>query len=294
MERRAGGFPPHAKFDLGRIQSKDKRVEVVNFIKNVRSQMKSRSWKVSSSAVLLVTALLVAHELFLPLFPESLDDRQSASVVETNMNEESPIPTEFQKTVLITSASSSPIEISIDRLGLDRISGILPETKQYMGSAYGVWNGGDSFEYPRGIFYFAVADSYLCGAQNCNWVFFRYDQTRDQIRHLPGSIRGTYLAFVPSPQNTFVLLQSETTSGSCLGSYSLALLNLISGTISDIDMYDDFNLETITSLHWRNDREIDLDISLTNCGDSGRPRRDTRRFYRYDVITKKRTLLSAN
>lgn len=203
--------------------------------------------------------------VFLAAVSSSHNLRPLVSVAAPVLEKSESMRTMREEKISLPVSSGNSVEIAIERLGLDAISQIPSETKALMGKTYGVWVNSGVFVSPKDTIYFAVSDSYLCGAQNCLWVLFRYDELRDELRHIPGEIFGTNITFSPSPQRDLVILESQSAAGACRGSFSLFVLDTNDDTLGEIPLESGFDLSYTESVQWIDNDTVEIVAGLKNC-----------------------------
>jgi len=169
---------------------------------------------------------------------------------------------EVNQVIFFDSQGKIVKKIPTEQLDLNRILQIPPDVQE--------WNSihldNIVIEHPRGVFYFLVATTWSCGANNCSWILYRYDVNQDILEVIDDNLSGgVYLYLSPNYQNLAVL--RHVNAGLCGSSY-LEIMDL-----------EDFEKQKVTgfknefwpgvyinSLTWTNNNQIEFKTSHYNCG----------------------------
>lgn len=150
----------------------------------------------------------------------------------------------------------------------------------------------DIIEAPENTFYFTVATSWSCGANNCGQVvLYKYDLTKDSFIVVNKNLFGG-VALYPSPDVKKLAVVSHVSGGFCNTGAYLTIIDLDNFKKEDIDKFkkktDGYS--SIVRLSWKNNEEIELAAYGRECRNLAFPG-----FYRdfvYNLKTKRIKLIS--
>ncbi len=120
-------------------------------------------------------------------------------------------------------------------------------------------------EYPRNVFYFFVATSATCGANNCTFAFFRFNLDNKKLelvsKTLFGAIRKLYLSLDSQKVALFATSHGSATAEND----HIHIFDLSNFKEWEIEDYFDwkFSAHYIDNFLWKNDNEIQFEVQYS-------------------------------
>lgn len=148
--------------------------------------------------------------------------------------------------------------------------------------------GGHQVIQTENLFYFLATSSLRCGAQNCTYNLYRYDESLDSLTLVATDIFGLDVRLYLSPGGGKMAIVRRAHAFVCDERSYLELVDFADGKRLSVDKFQDPELEVahIDDLHWPSDTGIEI---TTTHGGGCDPSEHTIRHKRflYDLETDK-------
>lgn len=185
----------------------------------------------------------------------------------------SPFPNVFlddknNEVVFINSEKTEVGRIDVKQLNMDTIFETPPDFVGASGKN-STFIESQYLEYPKNVFYFFVATSWTCGANNCTFAFFRFNADNKKLELISHTVFGGIRALYLSPNSRKLALFATDHGGVAAENDHICIFDLFSFKKQDIEGYFDwkFNAHYIKEFVWKNDNEIQFEVQYSKIPD---------------------------
>ncbi|MBI4652883.1 transglycosylase SLT domain-containing protein [Candidatus Kuenenbacteria bacterium] len=278
-------FPPNESLDYSRLPTEEKQKEVKQITQCVLENKKRKNWKILFLPIFFFGIFFTPFGMW---YLNQIDFFEPVvSEKEYLLSQVSSFPNIFlerDKNQIIFFNSQKKIlkKISVKRLNIEKIFQIPKDFKE--------WNLIHLYpkllQGPNNNFYFLAATSYTCGAQNCTWVLYKYNFSKDKLEIIDKNIFGSQIEFYPSLNFKKLALLSFYHSGYCNGKDYLEIINLDNFQKQEINKFhnDSFFAENIPNFNWENNEIIKFETKYYNCLN---PNNNIEKNWIYDLKNQK-------
>jgi len=121
-------------------------------------------------------------------------------------------------------------------------------------------------KHPKNVFYFLASTFYMCGAQNCTWVLYKYNIENDFLELIADDIFGASIGLYPSPDFNKIAVTRHVHGGYCnSGGYVDMVYLLNSEKVKVNNFNESYQTSYINSLEWKDNNKIVFEITYSNC-----------------------------
>lgn len=125
-------------------------------------------------------------------------------------------------------------------------------------------------EYPKRVFYFFASTFYMCGAQNCAWVLYRYDAENEILEIIDNDIFGASVSLYPNPDFTRMAIMRYVQGGYCNTGEYISVLDLSSFEKKAVNEFNEnYDMAQIESLEWVDNETVRFKMNYINCEEGG-------------------------
>lgn len=167
--------------------------------------------------------------------------------------------------------------ISTDSLKLDELFKIPDELASHDSIRI-----GDKIVKSGNLFYFFASTFYMCGAQNCAWVLYKYDAKNDILELIDKDIFGASVSLYPNPDFTKMAIMRYVQGGYCNTGEYISVLDLSSFEKKAVNEFNEnYDMAQIEFLEWVDNETLRFSINYINCGEEGMDR--VEKLYEYNA-----------
>ncbi|TRZ78343.1 lytic transglycosylase domain-containing protein [bacterium] len=121
-------------------------------------------------------------------------------------------------------------------------------------------------EYPENVFYFLTSTFYMCGAQNCTWVLYKYDIENDSIEFVADDIFGASIGLYPNPDFNKIAVTRHVHGGYCNSGGYVNVVDLLNLETKKVNKFNEsYQTSYINFLKWKDNDKIEFGITHSNC-----------------------------
>jgi len=260
-------------------------------VKCVTVNSKEKKWKYILFGVIFITLFGITGIWGLNKLNQTDFFESAVSKAEHTMSQISHFPNiiweeETDQIIFLNSQGKIVKKISVERLGLNKIFQIPEDIYK---QEWFTIHGGDVVESPGNVFYFLVANTYTCGAQNCTWALYKFDVKKNDLLNIKYDITGISPDMYLSPDKSRIAVVSYFHSTVCSGGSFIDIIDLDTLGNRAVNGFSDkeYTATYIKSLKWLSGSEIVFSTIQGGCGYSGSWEKD----FKYDIDSREIDLL---
>jgi len=121
-------------------------------------------------------------------------------------------------------------------------------------------------EYPENVFYFLASTFYMCGAQNCTWVLYKYDIENDSLEIINNDIFGASVGLYPNPDFDKIAVTRHVHGGYCNSGNYVNMIDLLKLESEKINKFNEsYQTSYLEFLNWKDNDRIEFEITYSSC-----------------------------